>query len=358
MVSVADSALHALALGVGINYGQIGNNLPSPSRVAVLLDSINVKRVKLYDADSNVLRAFAGTSVDFIIGLGNEYLLNMTDPIKAQDWIELHLQPFIGHTQISCIVVGNEVFNANDTQLMTYLLPAMQTVYGTLSNLGLSSYVTVTSAHTLNILETSYPPSSGTFREDLIPFIKPLLDFHAQIGSPFLVNAYPFFAYMDNPTQVPIEYALFEPNSGMVDPTTYLHYDNMLYAQIDAIYSAITATGHGDIAVKISETGWPSKGDPNEAGANPENAQLYNRNLLSRIGLRQGTPAKPDVPIDVFVFALFNENMKPGPTSERNYGLYYPDGTPVYDLGLQGYLPQLISVSNRRVRQFVSWVPL
>ncbi|KAL8107372.1 hypothetical protein AgCh_023960 [Apium graveolens] len=29
-------------------------------------------------------------------------------------------------------------------------------------------------------------------------------------------------------------------------------------------------------------------------------------------------------------------NLKPGPVSERNYGLYYPNVSPVYDIGLQG----------------------
>ncbi|KDO58087.1 hypothetical protein CISIN_1g0436822mg, partial [Citrus sinensis] len=70
--------------GVGINYGQIANNLPSPSRVSVLLRSLNISRVKLYDTDPVVLSAFSNSNVDFIIGLGNEYLENMTDPAKAQ----------------------------------------------------------------------------------------------------------------------------------------------------------------------------------------------------------------------------------------------------------------------------------
>ncbi|PON48176.1 Glycoside hydrolase [Trema orientale] len=326
---------------MGINFGQIANNLPSPSRVAILLRSLNISRVKLYDADPNVLGAFSNSQVDFIIGLGNEYLQNMTDPIKAQSWIETHLSPHLPQTQITSITVGNEVFNSNDTQLMSSLLPAMQTVYNTLRDLGLDKQVTVTTAHSLTILGNSYPPSSGTFRQDLAEFLGPILNFHAQIGSPFLINAYPYFAYKDSPNDVPLNYVLFQPNEGMTDPITSLHYDNMLYAQIDAVYAAIKAMGHTDIEVRISETGWPSRGDPDEAGATPENAGLYNGNLLRRIEERQGTPAKPSVPLDIYVFALFNENLKPGPASERNYGLYYPDGTPVYNIGLQGYLPEL-----------------
>ncbi|PHT43676.1 Glucan endo-1,3-beta-glucosidase 10 [Capsicum baccatum] len=44
-----------LGLEIGINYGQIANNLPTPSRVLYLLRSLNVTRVKLYDADRNSL---------------------------------------------------------------------------------------------------------------------------------------------------------------------------------------------------------------------------------------------------------------------------------------------------------------
>ncbi|KAH8510218.1 hypothetical protein H0E87_007956 [Populus deltoides] len=346
LLTLSDSAVRVLGAGLGINYGQIANNLPSPSRVAVMLQSLNVSRLKLYDADPNVLLAFSNSNVEFIIGLGNEYLQDMTDPIKAQNWVQQHLQPHITQTKITCITVGNEVFMSNDTRLWSNLLPAMKMVYSTLVNLGLDKQVIVTSAHSFNIIGNSYPPSAGTFRQDLAEYIQAILNFHSQIKSPFLINAYPFFAYKDNPNQISLEYVLFQPNPGMTDPNTNLHYDNMLYAQVDAVYSAIKAMGHTDIEVMISETGWPSKGDPDEVGSTPENAALYHSNLLNRIQARQGTPAKPSVPIDIYVFALFNENLKPGPTSEKNYGLFYPDGTPVYNSGLQGYLPGIVYYSS------------
>ncbi|EOY33432.1 Glycosyl hydrolase superfamily protein isoform 1 [Theobroma cacao] len=346
LLTFSDSPAQILGLGVGINYGQMANNLPSPSRVAYLLRSLNISRVKLYDADPNVLVAFSNTNVDFIIGLGNEYLQNMTDPVKAQNWVLQRVQAHLPQTRITCITVGNEVFKSNDTQQWSNLLPAMQTVYRTLVDLGLDKQVTVTSAHSLDILGVSYPPSAGAFRQDLGEYLHAILNFHAQVKSPFLINAYPYFAYKDNPNEVPIDYVLFQPNQGTVDSITNLKYDNMLYAQVDAVYSAIKAMGHTDIEVRVSETGWPSKGDENEVGATSENAGLYNGNLLKRIEQKQGTPAKPNVPIDIYVFALFNENLKDGPTSERNYGLYYPDGTPVYNIGVQGYLPELVYSSD------------
>lgn len=346
---LSGQALQTLGLTFGINYGQIANNLPSPTRVAGLLRSLNISRVKLYDADQKVLSAFLNTNIEFIIGVGNENVSTMTDSTKAQAWLQQHVQPYIPRTRITCITVGNEVFTGNDTVLKSNLLPAMQSMHQALVALGLDKQVNVTTAHSFDILENSYPPSSGSFRQDLAEYIHPLLNFHSMTKSPFLINAYPYFAYKANPNIVSLEYVLFQPNSGITDPNTNLNYDSMLYAQIDSVHTAIRAMGHTDVDVRISETGWPSKGDPDEAGATPENAAIYNGNLLQRIAMNQGTPLKPSVPIDVYVFALFNEDLKPGPTSERNYGLFYPDGTPVYNIGLRGYLPPMSSSSELMV---------
>lgn len=341
--------LHTLGVSVGINYGQIANNLPSPAQVASLLQSLSISKVKLYDADPNVLSAFLNSNVEFILGIGNENVSAMINPLNAHAWIQQHVQPYIPNTRITCITVGNEVISGNDTVLKSNLLPAMQSVHQALVSLGLDKQINITTAHSLDILANSFPPSAGSFRQDYAQYVQPLLGFLSTIRSPFLVNAYPFFAYKASPGSVSLDYVLFRPNSGVTDPNTKLNYDNMLYAMIDSVSAAVQAMGHADVDVSISETGWPSRGDDDEEGATPENAATYNGNLLRRIAMNQGTPMKPLTPVDVYVFALFNENLKPGPTSERNYGLFYPDGTPVYNVGLRGYLPMIISSSKLTV---------
>lgn len=318
---------------IGINYGQTANNLPSPEKVAPLIKSIGVNKVKLYDADPKVLKAFADTNVEFIVGIGNEYLSNLQDPDAGQSWVNSNIKPYLPATKITSIAVGNEVLTFNDTSLSGYLLPAMQSIHTALVNMKLDSKITVTTPHSLAVLESSYPPSSGAFRQDLIGCLTPILDFLSETCSPFLINAYPFFAYKGNSKQVSLDYVLFQPNDGILDSKTNLHYDNMLFAQIDAVYAALGSLGYKKLQVQISETGWPSKGDDDEIGASPENAKKYNGNLIKIVSKQKGTPAMPDYDLNIFVFALFNENLKPGPTSERNYGLFKPDGTPAYDLG-------------------------
>lgn len=339
---------------IGINYGQLGDNLPSPQRVARLLRSINIiKKVKLYDANREVLEAFANSGIEFVVGLSNEYVGNMTDQAAAVEWVKENVQGYLPGTNITCIAVGNEVFT-NDTVLMANLVPAMQNIHSALVSLGLQGSVNVTTAHSSRVLSTSYPPSAGAFKPELTAFLRPLLDFLSQTSSPFLINAYPYFAYKDDPDNIPLDYVLFQPNAGMVDAATNLHYGNMLHAQIDSVYSALSALGYPALEVKVSETGWPSKGDSDEVGATPENARIYNSNLLQLLAQNQGTPMRPSLRLETYVFALFNEDRKPGQTSERNYGLFKSDGSPAYDVGLHGSLSGGSSNTNSYNKVVVS----
>jgi hypothetical protein len=86
--------------------------------------------------------------------------------------------------------------------------------------------------------------------------------------------------------------------------------------------------GFSGIKVRIFETGWQSKGDPNEINwCNFRKCRRLLWNLVRRQFKNEGTPLRPDMTLEVYLFALFNEDLKPRPTSERNYGLYQPDGT-------------------------------
>lgn len=49
-----------------------------------------------------------------------------------------------------------------------------------------------------------------------------------------------------------------------------------------------------------------------------------------------GTPARPGMTIPTFIFALYNENQKRGPGTERHWGLLDCNGKPVYGVDLTG----------------------
>ncbi|CAN1302260.1 Glucan endo-1,3-beta-glucosidase 11, partial [Linum perenne] len=296
---------------LGINYGQLGNNLPQPETVVDLLTSLRITKARIYDTNPQILTSFANSQIDLIVTVENQMLSVLMDPQQALQWVTTHIKPYVQTTRITGIAVGNEVFTDDDTTLLNNLVPAM---------------------------EQSYPPSAASFKPEVSAVMSQFLQFLNATRSPFWINAYTYFAYKDDPTGVSLDYVLFNPNPGMMDPLTGLHYDNMLYAQVDAVIFAISKLGFGGIEVRVSETGWPSNGDADEVGATVQNAASYNRNLLRRQLANQGTPLRPRMRLEVYLFALFNENMKPGPTSERNYGLYQPDCTMVYNVGLSSHL--------------------
>ncbi|XP_042382048.1 glucan endo-1,3-beta-glucosidase 10-like [Zingiber officinale] len=328
---------------VGVNYGRVADNIPPPEKVPSIVASIGVGRVRIYDADPHVLHAFANTGIEVIVTLPDRCLPSMAaDPNEALVWVRANIQPYLPATKIAAVMVGNEILNnANDTDyaLARSLVPTMENIHSALASLSLDGTVAVTTSHSLSVLAVpSYPPSAAVFRSELLPFIRPLIDFHARTDSPFFINAYPYFAYVKDSSQVALEYARLDPGApSITDPGSGLCYTNLLHAQIDAVYHAIAAA-RGESAkrvmVWVSETGWPSAGDPNEIGATPENAGKYNSNLIRLVATNKGTPLMPGTPLRAYIFALFNENQKPGPTSERNYGLFKADGTPAYHLDI------------------------
>ncbi|XP_028777236.1 glucan endo-1,3-beta-glucosidase 7 [Neltuma alba] len=318
---------------IGINYGRVANDLPPPSKVVQLLKANGITRVKLYDTDADVLNALANSGIQVVVALPNELLSSAAaDQTFTDKWVQANISQYHPATQFEAIAVGNEVFvdPKNTTQ---FLVPAMKNVQASLAKHNLN--IKISSPVALSALQSSYPPSSGAFKSELIePVIKPMLDFLHQTGSYLMVNAYPFFAYEANSNKISLDYALFKQNPGNVDSGNGLRYMSLLDAQIDAVYAAMSALKYDDVKVVVSETGWPSKGDSNEVGAGADNAAAYNGNLIKRVSTGSGTPLRPKDPLNVFLFALFNENQKPGPTSERNYGLFYPSEKKVYEVPL------------------------
>ncbi|XP_043692642.1 glucan endo-1,3-beta-glucosidase 12-like [Telopea speciosissima] len=326
-------AFAADAGSIGVNYGRIANNLPSAVKVVQLLKSQGLERVKLYDTDPAVLKALAGSGIKVVVDLPNERLyLAAKRPSFANAWVQKNIVSYYPATQIHAIAVGNEVFVDPDN-LTDYLVPAMRNVHAALVKYNLHSSIKVSSPIALSALQNSYPSSAGSFKQELIePVIKPMLDFLRGTGSDLMVNAYPFFAYSANADVISLDYALFRENPGVVDAGNGLRYFSLFDAQIDAVFAAMSALKYDDLGMMVTETGWPSKGDENEKGASEENAAAYNGNLVRYVLTGGGTPLRPKTDIEVYLFALFNENKKPGPSSERNYGLFYPNEEKVYDI--------------------------
>lgn len=324
-------AFSAAAYSIGVNYGTVADNLPPPSQVATFLKTrTTIDRVKIFDANPDILRAFAGTGIAVTVTVGNGDVPPLAKLPAAQSWVANNILPFHPKTIIHLIAVGNEIVATSDKSLIAHLLPAMKALHTALKLANVTD-VQVSTPHSLGILApNSEPPSSGRFRRgfDRVVFA-PMLEFHRQTKTPFLINPYPFFGFSPET----LNYALFKQNGGVFDNVTGLNYTNMFDAQMDAVFSAMKSLGYDDVDIVVAETGWPSVGDPNQLGVSLENAVSYNGNLVKHVSSGKGTPLMPNRTFETYIFSLFNENLKPT-ISERNYGLFKPDLAPVYDVGI------------------------
>ncbi|GMH04536.1 hypothetical protein Nepgr_006376 [Nepenthes gracilis] len=337
----------------GINYGRIADNIPSPEKVVELLRAAKIRNVRIYDFDHSVLEAFSGTGLELVVGLPNGYLNNMSaDADLALNWVKDNVQAFLPNTRIVGIAVGNEVLGGSDQELWGDLLGAVENLYNATKQLHLDDVVQISTAHSSAVFSNSYPPSSCVFEDNIEQYMKPLLKFFSLIGSPFCLNAYPFLTYMDDPKNIDLNYALFQQTLGIDDPKTDLHYDNMLDAQIDAAYSALEDAGFREMEVIVTETGWASHGDQDEAVATVQNARTYNYNLRKRLALRKGTPLRPKIMLRAYIFALFNEDLKTGATSEKYYGLFKANGSISYDIGFHGLKSSASALSLLSIKDF------
>lgn len=331
-------ATDASAATIGIGYGTSGDNLPPPEQVVQFLKTLNVSKVKIYNSDATVIRAFAGSGIDLSITVPDGDIVHLaTDMTFTQNWVIYNLQPFVPATAVTSIAVGNEVLTS-DTADNLNLVPAMQNLHSALVTAGLDATIKVSTPHAFSVLNTSFPPSAGAFRPAYATTVmKPLLDFLAQTGAPFMVNIFPYFSYTFNYNTINLDYALLNPTAPAVtDKNNGQVYTNLWDAQIDAIVAAMAALGHTDIPIVVTESGWPSVGDSTQVGPSIANAQTYNNNLVKLVlaDPPKGTPLRPGVATPTYIFSLFNEDLKTGKITEQNWGLYYPNMSAVYPMSL------------------------
>lgn len=318
---------------MGINYGQVGNNLPPPSEAVPLISSLGIGRVRLFNPDATSLLALGGSGLQVVIGMGNDDIPPLTDPATANQWVVQNVLPYVPATNITTILVGNELFtDTSRNATWSQLVPAMQNLRTSLLSHGLGS-IKLSTAAELNTLGWSYPPSKGVFRTDIaVSVMTPLLQFLNDTDSYLFINVYPYFGWRDDSGYIPMDYALFTRTTPFIQDGNFSYF-NLLDAQLDAMAAAMELVGYGNVRLAISETGWPTVGAAGNNGTDATvNAKTYNTNLIRYVLGKKGTPRRPGLFVPTFVFALFNENLKPGGVAEQNWGVLYANGTQVYEL--------------------------
>lgn len=280
--------------------------------------------------NSDIIRAFANTNISLTITVPNGEIPKMLDISYAKNYVETNIKPFFPQTKIDIIAIGNEVILLERPEIYMKLVDAMRTFYQALSQCGINT-IKVSTPNALGILSKSKFPSMVKFRHEWdYSILVPMLQFLRETNGPFMVNPYPYFDY--DPKQV--DFFLFRQNKGVFDRITKKLYTNMFDMILDAVYISMKKIGYEDVEIMVSETGWSSLGENFEKKCSVENAVSYNRGLIRKYFSSEGTPLMPNRKIEIYIFSLFNENIKKGNASEKNFGLFRPDFTPVYDIGI------------------------
>ncbi|XP_050278296.1 glucan endo-1,3-beta-glucosidase-like [Quercus robur] len=317
------------AAPIGICYGRVANNLPQPSSVVNLIKSNGIKYVRLFDIDPTTLKSFSGTRINLTIGVPNELLPFLANAKEATtlSWLQSNVFAHIPANQVRYIAVGNEVF-LKDPFYTPHVITAILNLYQALKTLNLTNSIKLSSPQAASVVTNSYPPSAATFDPYIESAIIPLVQYLYDSRSPFMVNVYPYFSYINNKNHVSLDYALFKSKNNTVRDGA-LTYSNLFDASVDAFVSAMEKVGFEGVPVVVTETGWPTKAGE---AASDENASVYNGNVVRRAADDVGTPRRPETGVEAYLFDLFDENKKGGEEYEKHFGIFGLDGVKAYDI--------------------------
>ncbi|XP_023531646.1 glucan endo-1,3-beta-glucosidase 4-like [Cucurbita pepo subsp. pepo] len=329
--------VNSLGAFVGVNLGTDVSNLPSASDIVAILKSHHITHLRLYNADAQLLKALANSSIEVIVGVTNEEVLRIGEsPAAAAAWVNKNVAAYLPGTNITAIAVGSEVLSTIP-QVGPVLVPALYSLHKALVAANLNYLVKVSTPQSMDMIPRPFPPSTATFNASWNATMYQLLQFLKNTKSYYMLNAYPYLGYTSGNGIFPLDYALFRSLPAIkqiVDPNTLFHYNSMFDAMVDATYYSIDAFNFSGIPVVVTETGWPWSGGANEPDATIQNAGTYVNNLIRRVSNDSGPPSQPTIPINTYIYELFNEDKRSGPVSEKNWGILFSNGSTVYPLGL------------------------
>ncbi|XP_057775026.1 glucan endo-1,3-beta-glucosidase 8-like [Salvia miltiorrhiza] len=351
VAAVAVAQVVGVAEGLGVNWGnQAAQNL-HPRVIVQMLKDNNINKVKLFDSDAWVVKHFAGTGIEVMLGIPNLHLASLADRYKhAKAWVKANLTRHIheGGVDIKYVAVGNEPFLKayNGSNLQT-TYPALWNIQKAINEAGLGDRIKATIPQNADVYDSgSKGPSNGDFRADIRATMKQIVQFLRDNNAPFVVNVYPFLSLSLNP-DFPVEYAFF---SGGAQPVQDggITYTNVLDANLDTLLWSLRKAGCGDVPIIVGEIGWPTDGDKY---ATVDMAKKFYDGFFKKLSTTKGTPLYKKS-IEYYLFGLTDENLKsvaPG-DFERHWGVFRYDGQPKFPVDFTGHGSNKMPVGAKYVK--------
>ncbi|KVI06972.1 glucan endo-1,3-beta-glucosidase 2-like [Cynara cardunculus var. scolymus] len=351
----------ASATTIGVTYVPTPT-LPPPEQVATALRSLKITAVRLPVAEPSVIRAFFYTNISLFLSIPNSQLHSISANRSAASlWLYTHVVPFYPRALITAISVGSNVLADGDPTSGDVLLRAVRNVHQSLMDLGIRKITVSTTFSFVNIMMTSFPPSSAEFEEPTNnAVLKPLLQFLTETNSSFFVNLYPYVVYKLRP-EIPIGFALFQQQAYNFrdDAITGVRYRNLFDLMVDGVIAALTISGHENIPIVVTETGWPSSDLSNEAENHQIYAEMYLRGLVYHLRSGRGTPLRKDGVAEAYIYEVFDTNtslenqaaMRVG--TGQNWGFLHPNLSLKFEINFSGGFPTTTAALAKVVLGFL-----
>lgn len=81
---------------IGVNWGTVSFRKLKPSTVVDLLKDNNIEKVKLFDADPEVLGALMGSGIQVMVGIPNEMLAAISSSTAVSDlWVRQNVSRYL-----------------------------------------------------------------------------------------------------------------------------------------------------------------------------------------------------------------------------------------------------------------------
>ncbi|KAG9160765.1 hypothetical protein Leryth_008607, partial [Lithospermum erythrorhizon] len=274
------------------------------------------------------------TPISLLISLPNSLLPSFAANLSAPTlYLSTHILPFHPRAKINVISLGDDVISSDSLpDPAPTLLPALRNLHSALLSFGIRTISVSTTVDFVNVMTTSFPPSSAEFQDPIGSLIiRPLLQFLDETNSCFLINVYPYNVYRLNP-EIPIGYALFQDHEFNFrdDTITGLRYRNLYDMMVDSVLAAIAVMGYENIPVIVAETGWPSGGTTPEASLGY--AELYLSGLVKHLRSGNGTPLRKEGAAEVYIYQLFDGVEGNGTGENQNWGIMYNNMSMKYNI--------------------------
>ncbi|XP_027090637.1 glucan endo-1,3-beta-glucosidase 9-like [Coffea arabica] len=338
-------------IAIGVNWGTSASHPLPPAQVVQLLKANNVTKVKLFDADPDVLQALAGSNIYVTVGIPNSMLRSLNSSLKAaESWVHDNLTRYVsdgaGSVRVEFIAVGDDPFlQSFGEQFYPFVVGAAANIQTALVKVNLANKVKVVTPCSFDAFQSeSGLPSRGQFRPDLNKTMAEVLTFLNKHRSPFFVAISPFLSYHQN-KNVSLDFALFREGA---HPRNDSHrsYKNSFDLSYDTVVMALSTAGFPRMDIIIGQIGWPTDG---AANATSSLAQVFLKGLVDHLDSRLGTPLRPrDLPVETYIFSLLDEDQRsrtPG-NFERHWGIFTFDGQAKYQVDFVHGSGKLINAQN------------